>query len=183
MCTAEGVAQRRSRDREALHERARRDQQDLGWRGEHHGDQGPERDALAKALNEKGIHTGFHYPVPLHMQECYRDWGYQKGSLQVTERVASDPNTVRAMLVLLQKRGLVERRPHPGDKRMWRVSLTPSGRRVFRKLWRRTESLRNELRSRMSTNDVATLVGLLGQLADSIGETRRRPSQEYSIAD
>ncbi len=49
----------------------------------------PERDALAKALNEKGIQTGFHYPVPLHMQECYRHWGYAKGSLPVTERVAA----------------------------------------------------------------------------------------------
>jgi dTDP-4-amino-4,6-dideoxygalactose transaminase len=50
----------------------------------------PDRDALAKALNEKGIQTGFHYPVPLHMQACYRDWGYGNGSLPVTERVASE---------------------------------------------------------------------------------------------
>ena len=49
----------------------------------------PERDALAKALNAKGIHTGFHYPVPLHQQDCYRSWGYAKGSLPVTELVAS----------------------------------------------------------------------------------------------
>jgi dTDP-4-amino-4,6-dideoxygalactose transaminase len=49
-----------------------------------------DRDALAKALNAKGIDTGFHYPVPLHRQECYRLLGYGKGSLPVTERLASE---------------------------------------------------------------------------------------------
>jgi dTDP-4-amino-4,6-dideoxygalactose transaminase len=49
-----------------------------------------ERDALAKALGAKGIHTGFHYPVPLHQQECYRNWEYRQGSLPVTERVAAE---------------------------------------------------------------------------------------------
>ena len=48
-----------------------------------------DRDALAKALNAKGVQTGFHYPVPLHQQQCYADWGYAKGSLPVTERVSS----------------------------------------------------------------------------------------------
>jgi dTDP-4-amino-4,6-dideoxygalactose transaminase len=49
-----------------------------------------ERDAVAAALNENGIQTGFHYPVPLHLQECYREWGYSRGSFPITERVASE---------------------------------------------------------------------------------------------
>ena len=50
----------------------------------------PERDAVAAALNANGVQTGFHYPVPLHLQECYRGWGYGLGSLPVTERVAAE---------------------------------------------------------------------------------------------
>jgi dTDP-4-amino-4,6-dideoxygalactose transaminase len=50
----------------------------------------PERDALAASLNAGGIATGFHYPFPLHLQECYRPWGYRPGSLPITERVASE---------------------------------------------------------------------------------------------
>jgi dTDP-4-amino-4,6-dideoxygalactose transaminase len=50
----------------------------------------PQRDVVAKALNASGVQTGFHYPVPLHQQECYRGWGYKKGSLPVTERVAAE---------------------------------------------------------------------------------------------
>jgi dTDP-4-amino-4,6-dideoxygalactose transaminase len=49
-----------------------------------------DRDRLAKTLLASGIQTGFHYPVPLHQQECYRHWGYAPGSLPVTERIASD---------------------------------------------------------------------------------------------
>jgi dTDP-4-amino-4,6-dideoxygalactose transaminase len=49
-----------------------------------------ERDGLAQHLRANGIHTGLHYPVPVHLQKCYRDWGYREGSLPVTERVASE---------------------------------------------------------------------------------------------
>ena len=48
-----------------------------------------DRDQLAKQLNTRGIQTGFHYPVPLHRQQCYSHWGYQADSLPITERVAS----------------------------------------------------------------------------------------------
>ena len=45
---------------------------------------------MAKALNANGVQTGLHYPVPLHQQQCYMHWGYAKGSLPVTERVAAE---------------------------------------------------------------------------------------------
>jgi dTDP-4-amino-4,6-dideoxygalactose transaminase len=48
-----------------------------------------DRDALASSLKKAGIQTGLHYPVPLHLQECYRLWGYSKGSLPVTEEIAA----------------------------------------------------------------------------------------------
>lgn len=49
-----------------------------------------ERDALADHLKRQGIHTGLHYPIPVHLQNCYGAWGYEKGSLPATERVASE---------------------------------------------------------------------------------------------
>jgi dTDP-4-amino-4,6-dideoxygalactose transaminase len=49
-----------------------------------------ERDALAEHLKANGVHTGFHYPVPVHLQNCYKEWGYGVGSLPVTERAASE---------------------------------------------------------------------------------------------
>ena len=49
-----------------------------------------DRDGLAAHLKELGIHTGLHYPVPLHLQNCYSHWGYRTGTLPVSERVASE---------------------------------------------------------------------------------------------
>jgi dTDP-4-amino-4,6-dideoxygalactose transaminase len=49
-----------------------------------------DRDRLAEQLKAVGIHTGLHYPLPVHLQNCYSDWGYETGSLPVTERAASE---------------------------------------------------------------------------------------------
>lgn len=46
------------------------------------------RDALAKHLGEKDIGTFIHYPVPVHLQEAYRDLGLREGSLPVSEESA-----------------------------------------------------------------------------------------------
>jgi len=47
-----------------------------------------DRDGLQKYLNEKGIGTGLHYPVPLHLQKAYSHQGYKEGDFPVTESVA-----------------------------------------------------------------------------------------------
>src|SRR5690349_780772 len=54
---------------------------------------------------------------------------------ELARRMSSDPSTVRAMLVLLEERGLVERETHPTDARARTVALTAQGKRTFRKLW------------------------------------------------
>jgi dTDP-4-amino-4,6-dideoxygalactose transaminase len=47
-----------------------------------------DRDALQKFLGEKGIATGLHYPLPLHMQKAYKHLGYKEGDFPITERAA-----------------------------------------------------------------------------------------------
>jgi dTDP-4-amino-4,6-dideoxygalactose transaminase len=48
-----------------------------------------DRDGLQKYLGEKGIGTGLHYPLPLHVQKAYAHLGYKEGDFPVTESVAS----------------------------------------------------------------------------------------------
>jgi dTDP-4-amino-4,6-dideoxygalactose transaminase len=47
-----------------------------------------QRDRLQSHLLENDIHTGLHYPLPLHMQEAYRHLGGKKGDFPVTEQLA-----------------------------------------------------------------------------------------------
>ena len=46
------------------------------------------RDELQKYLQEKGIATGLHYPLPLHLQKAYAHLGYKKGDFPVAESAA-----------------------------------------------------------------------------------------------
>jgi dTDP-4-amino-4,6-dideoxygalactose transaminase len=48
----------------------------------------PDREAAIKALQAKGIATGIHYPVPVHLQKAYADLGYKAGDFPMTERLA-----------------------------------------------------------------------------------------------
>lgn len=47
------------------------------------------RDDLAAFLEEKGIGTNKHYPIAMHLQECYKDLGIEKGSLPVAEEISA----------------------------------------------------------------------------------------------
>lgn len=48
----------------------------------------PERDALERRLKARQIHTGIHYPVPVHLQEACASLGYRTGDFPVTEAAA-----------------------------------------------------------------------------------------------
>ena len=47
------------------------------------------RDELEKFLNDAGIGTNKHYPIPMHLQECYIDLGYKKGDFPIAEEISA----------------------------------------------------------------------------------------------
>ncbi len=46
-----------------------------------------DRDSLSKKLNDAGVPTAVHYPIPLHLQEAFKYLGYKEGDFPVSERV------------------------------------------------------------------------------------------------
>ena len=48
------------------------------------------RSELQSKLKEAGIPTAVHYPVPLHLQECFQYLGYSKGDFPIAEQVSSE---------------------------------------------------------------------------------------------
>ncbi len=87
---------------------------------------------------------------------------------ELARRMSSDPSTVRAMLVLLEQRELVERDTHPTDARKRTVALTAEGERVFRQLWRAGEPIRAMMLGALQPGEAETLVRLLGRVAEAL---------------
>jgi len=50
----------------------------------------PKREQLRGELDAKGIGTEIYYPVPFHLQDCFKDLGYKPGAFPVAEAQAND---------------------------------------------------------------------------------------------
>ncbi len=48
------------------------------------------RDEVQAKLKEQGIPTAVHYPMPLHLQECFAYLGYKEGDFPIAEQVSNE---------------------------------------------------------------------------------------------
>jgi len=48
------------------------------------------RKKTQKRLKEKGVSTGIHYPIPLHLQPAYKYLGYKKGDFLKAEKLSKE---------------------------------------------------------------------------------------------
>lgn len=46
------------------------------------------RNPLQEHLTQQGIGTLIHYPIPPHLQQAYKDWGYKQGDFPIAEKMA-----------------------------------------------------------------------------------------------
>jgi DNA-binding MarR family transcriptional regulator len=94
--------------------------------------------------------------------------GHALTQRELGRRMSSDPSTVRAMLVLLERRGLVGRDKHPTDARARTVSLTAKGTRMYQRLWAAGEPVRERLLGALSPGEAGSLVELLARVARAL---------------
>ncbi len=100
------------------------------------------------------------------------DRGNAMTQRELASRMSSDPSTVRAMLVLLEKNGLVERNIHPTDARARTVALSSAGKRKFQLLWKAGESIRDRMYGELSVDEAKLLIELLTRVSESLVSER-----------
>lgn len=47
------------------------------------------RKELEKFLNYNGIGTNKHYPIPMHLQDCYKNLGFKEGDFPIAEEISA----------------------------------------------------------------------------------------------
>lgn len=109
------------------------------------------------------------------------DRGQAMTQRELARRMASDPSTVRAMLVLLEQRRLIQRESHPTDARARTVALTPLGKRVFRQLWTVGEPIRARMVGALGPEEAETLVQLLGRVTESLNDEHANAGVSTSL--
>ena len=84
---------------------------------------------------------------------------------ELTKKANSDPNTIRAMLLLLQKRGLITRKDHPEDGRAFIVALTKKGRMLFDKLVEELKPVRDSMLTIFTDKETESLFHFLDRIS------------------
>jgi len=49
-----------------------------------------DRDKVVKNLKENGVASGVYYPIPLHLQNAYKQYGFNQGDFPISEKLAQE---------------------------------------------------------------------------------------------
>jgi DNA-binding MarR family transcriptional regulator len=120
------------------------------------------RVAAAQLLSEVGLHPG----QEALLMELWQGDGRTQAEL--AEALAVEPPTITKMLQRMEVAGLVQRKPHPDDRRAQRVYLTARGKRLQQKVDRLWLQLANRAVSGLSDRQQASLRSLLGTVTDNL---------------
>ena len=83
----------------------------------------------------------------------------------VGEDAGIDPSTMVATLDALERRGMAERRPHPGDRRKRAVYLTPQGKRALREGQKVARTVGKEIFGGLTEEEHDQLLTILRKLS------------------
>lgn len=93
---------------------------------------------------------------------------------ELTRRASSDPNTVRATLLLLERDGMLKRRSDKSDRRAKRIELTAKGRRAYSKLSAALKPLQQAILFPFGPGEAEALVAHLNRVAEAMRQWEQR---------
>jgi MarR family transcriptional regulator, lower aerobic nicotinate degradation pathway regulator len=89
--------------------------------------------------------------------------------------IAFDRSTLGSVIERLEVKGLIERAPSPGDRRVKLLTITRSGAVILRDIMPSVERAQARMLQPLKAADRKTLVALLSQLVDLNNEASRVP--------
>jgi DNA-binding MarR family transcriptional regulator len=89
--------------------------------------------------------------------------GAREGAIQqqLSSDMGIDPSAMVKLIDELEGAGLAKRRRRPGDRRAWKVSITPKGRRTLERARRLAAQVEDEVLGGLTAPDRRRLVTLL----------------------
>lgn len=115
------------------------------------------------------------------MRAVQREPGVRQ--VDVKDRIFAEPNTVTAMVNLLERRGILRRRPSPVDGRVRLLYLTAHGQAVMKRLSDDWEPMRALLRKSFAGNDGQQALEILDCVYTEMEEARGRLLKNAYIED
>ena len=128
---------------------------------------------LRKRFEQQAAHLGYtrsQWLVLLHLSK--NEGIHQAGLAEILE---VEPISLVRVLDKLESRGLVERRQHPTDRRLWLLHLTPAAHASLEPLQALAEATRAEALEGLSDADRVALLRMLDAIKVNLAEACARP--------
>jgi len=122
------------------------------------------------------ISRGFHQVLaPLELEPgefaLLRAVSANEGEAQnaLAERLHISPSWMVAIVDDLEKRELLERKPHARDRRVRNLHLTPTGKKLLRRAQQRAQKFDRQVAAPLDDAELLQLLELLDRVAEGIG--------------
>ena len=133
---------------------------------------------LRKRFDQNCRGTGLTRAQWQVLSSLYHSEGMTQGAL--AERLEVEPITIGRIIDRLEAAGMLERRPHPTDRRAWQLYLLPAAHPVLETLKGIAAETRAELLAGLSEDDVQTVITLLNRMKDNLQTVMAEEESERS---
>jgi DNA-binding MarR family transcriptional regulator len=114
------------------------------------------------AFRRHGVHAGQQYIlITLWEEDCLAPG-------EVARRLDLATPTVTRAATRMEAAGILQRKPHPTDRRLVRLCLTPLGMSLRKSIQREMRTLTDRALASLETPDRAAFVRYLGVLRDNL---------------
>lgn len=121
---------------------------------------------LRKRFDQNCRGTGLTRAQWQVLASLYHNEGMTQGAL--ADRLEVEPITIGRIIDRLETAGMLERRPHPTDRRAWQLYLLPAAHPILETLKGIGADTRAELLAGLGEEDVQTVIALLTRMKDNL---------------